>query len=143
MEEPERGRVRHRVVANLGRKDELKESGQLEKLAGAFARLDPPLAGTRREVGALRLAEHFLRELDVAGVIDRALPGGGGGSLPADYALQHPGDWLESAAAAIELIEDTPELDLILCPVGGGGLLCGTAIAAKALRPGIRVVALN
>ena len=70
----ERGRVRHRVVANLGRKDQLKESGQLEKLAGAFARLDPPLAGTRREVGALLLAEHFLRELDVVGTIDRALP---------------------------------------------------------------------
>lgn len=68
------GRVRHRVVANLGRKDELKASGQLEKLAGAFARLDPPLAGTRREVGALLLAWHFLRELDVAGVVDRALP---------------------------------------------------------------------
>jgi hypothetical protein len=70
----ERGRVRHRVVANLGRKEELKASGQLEKLAGAFARLDPPLAGTRREVGALLLAWHFLTELDVAGVVDRSLP---------------------------------------------------------------------
>lgn len=70
----ENGRVRHRVVANLGRKEELKDSGQLEKLAGAFARLDPPLAGTRREVGALLLAWHFLRELDVAGVVDRSLP---------------------------------------------------------------------
>jgi hypothetical protein len=70
----ENGKVRHRVVANLGRKDELKASGQLEKLAGAFARLDPPLTGTRREVGALLLAWHFLRELDVAGVVDRCLP---------------------------------------------------------------------
>jgi transposase len=70
----ERGRVRHRVVANLGRKEELKDSGQLEKLAGAFARLDPPLIGVRREVGALLLARHFLAELDVAGTVDRALP---------------------------------------------------------------------
>lgn len=70
----ERGKVRHRVVANLGRKEELKASGQLEKLAGALARLDPPLAGTRREVGALLLAWHFLRELDVGGVVDRVLP---------------------------------------------------------------------
>jgi hypothetical protein len=70
----ENGKVRHRVVANLGRKDELKDSGQLEKLAGAFARLDPPLAGTRRQVGALLLAWHFLRELDVAGVVDGSLP---------------------------------------------------------------------
>jgi hypothetical protein len=70
----ERGRVRHRVVANLGRKEELKESGQLEKLAGSFARLDPPLVGARREVGALVLARHFLGELDVVGTIDRSLP---------------------------------------------------------------------
>jgi transposase len=70
----ENGKVRQRVVANLGRKEELKASGQLEKLAGALARLDPPLVGTRREVGALLLAWHFLRELDVGGTIDRALP---------------------------------------------------------------------
>ena len=68
------GKVRHRVVANLGRLDALKASGQLEALAGSFARLDPPMAGTRRTVGPLLLAEHFLTELDVAGTIDRALP---------------------------------------------------------------------
>ncbi|MDQ6779080.1 MAG: IS1634 family transposase [Actinomycetota bacterium] len=70
----EAGRVRHRVVANLGRKDALKSSGQLEALAGSFARLDPPMTGVRREVGALLLASHFLCELDVAGMIDRSLP---------------------------------------------------------------------
>ena len=70
----ERGRVRQRVVANLGRKEALKESGQLEALAGSFARLDPPLVGVRRDVGALLLAAHFLAELDVAATVDRALP---------------------------------------------------------------------
>jgi transposase len=70
----ERGKVRHRVVANLGRKEELKASGQLEKLAGSFARLDPPMLGTRRQVGALLLAGHFLGELDLAGTVERALP---------------------------------------------------------------------
>ena len=70
----ERGRVRQRVVANLGRKDALKESGQLEALAGSFARLDPPLVGVRRDVGALLLAAHFLAELDVAATVDRSLP---------------------------------------------------------------------
>jgi Domain of unknown function (DUF4277)/Transposase DDE domain len=70
----ERGRVRHRVVANLGRKDALKASGQLEALAGSFARLDPPLVGVRRDVGPLLLVAHFLAELDVVGTVDRALP---------------------------------------------------------------------
>jgi Domain of unknown function (DUF4277) len=69
----ERGRVRHRVVANLGRKDALKESGQLEALAGSFARLDPPLVGVRRDVGPLLVVAHLLAALDVAGTVDSAL----------------------------------------------------------------------
>lgn len=43
--------------------------------------------------------------------------------------------------AVLELLEDHPDLDLILCPVGGGGLLCGTAVAAKSLHPNIRIIA--
>ncbi|MGH2895489.1 MAG: IS1634 family transposase [Solirubrobacteraceae bacterium] len=70
----ETGKVRHRVVANLGRKDALKDSGQLEALAGSFARLDPPMTGTRRTVGPLLLVEHFLRELGVKDTVDGALP---------------------------------------------------------------------
>jgi threonine dehydratase len=41
----------------------------------------------------------------------------------------------------VELIEDVPDLDLVLCPIGGGGVLCGTAVAAKTLRPQIKVIA--
>ncbi|MGH2862737.1 MAG: IS1634 family transposase [Solirubrobacteraceae bacterium] len=70
----EHGHVRHRVLKTLGREDELKASGQLEQLMGSFARLDPPLAGVRREVGPLLLAWHFIRELDLIGTVDRALP---------------------------------------------------------------------
>ena len=58
--------------------------------------------------------------------------------------LVHPFDDLRVIAgqgtAALELLEDQPGLDLLLCPVGGGGLLSGTAAAAKALQPGVRVV---
>ena len=43
--------------------------------------------------------------------------------------------------ATLELLEDAPNLDLILVPVGGGGLLSGTAIAAKGVKPGIKVIA--
>lgn len=42
--------------------------------------------------------------------------------------------------AALELMEQRPDLDLLLVPVGGGSLLSGTAIAAKALNPAIRVI---
>jgi hypothetical protein len=70
----ERGKVAHRVLATLGREDELKASGQLEQLAGSFARLDPPLVGTRREVGPLLLVAHYLDRLGLAGLVDRVLP---------------------------------------------------------------------
>jgi len=43
--------------------------------------------------------------------------------------------------AAMELLEDIPDLDVIMCPVGGGGLLSGTAVAAKSMRPQIQVIA--
>jgi hypothetical protein len=41
---------------------------------GSFARLDPPMAGVRRDVGPLLLAWHFIAELDLIGTVDRALP---------------------------------------------------------------------
>jgi threonine dehydratase len=43
--------------------------------------------------------------------------------------------------AAKELIEDAGEFNIILAPVGGGGLLSGTAISAKHLLPGCKVIA--
>ncbi len=41
--------------------------------------------------------------------------------------------------AALELLEDAPELDFLLVPVSGGGLISGCAVAAKSIRPQIRV----
>ena len=42
--------------------------------------------------------------------------------------------------AALEFLEEIPDLDMICAPVSGGGLLSGTAIAAKSLRPEIQVI---
>lgn len=44
---------------------------------------------------------------------------------------------------AVELLESVAALDVILCPVGGGGLLSGVAVAAKALAPNIKVIAVE
>jgi threonine dehydratase len=56
----------------------------------------------------------------------------------------HPYDDLRVMAgqgtSAIELLEDVPDLDMILCPVGGGGQLSGVAVAAKGLKPDIRII---
>jgi threonine dehydratase len=58
--------------------------------------------------------------------------------------LVHPYDDLRVMAgqgtAAVELLEAVPNLDVLLCPVGGGGLLSGCAVAARAIKPDIRVI---
>jgi threonine dehydratase len=45
--------------------------------------------------------------------------------------------------AAVEFLEDIPDLDLVMCPIGGGGLLSGTAVAAKSMRPNVKVIAVE
>lgn len=59
--------------------------------------------------------------------------------------LIHPYDNADVIAGqgtvALELLEQIADLDAIVTPVGGGGLLSGTSIAAKALKPTIRVIA--
>ena len=44
-----------------------------------------------------------------------------------------------AGTAALELIEDGGALDVLLVPLGGGGLLAGSALAASALAPGVRI----
>jgi threonine dehydratase len=62
----------------------------------------------------------------------------GGLALVPPY--EHPLIMAGQGTAALELLEDVPGLDVLLVPVGGGGLIAGCATAAKALRPGIRVI---
>ncbi len=45
-----------------------------------------------------------------------------------------------ASTACLELLEDIPDLDMVIAPVGGGGLLSGTAISASLLNPEIKVV---
>jgi threonine dehydratase len=57
--------------------------------------------------------------------------------------LVHPYDDVNVIAgqgtAALELLTDHPDLDAVLAPVGGGGLMSGTAVVARALKPSIKV----
>ncbi len=52
----------------------------------------------------------------------------------------HPHVIAGQGTAALELIEETGPLDALLVPVGGGGLMAGSALAATALAPGIRLI---
>ncbi len=54
-------------------------------------------------------------------------------------SYDHPWIVAGQGTATLELLRQQPDLDTILVPLGGGGLLSGALIAAKALRPEIRV----
>ena len=60
------------------------------------------------------------------------------------YTLVHAyDDWdviHGQGTGALELLEDVPDLDTVACPVGGGGQISGWALAAKAIRPEVRIV---
>jgi threonine dehydratase len=43
--------------------------------------------------------------------------------------------------AALELLQEVPDLDVVIAPVGGGGLASGTAVAAQGISPRVRVIA--
>jgi threonine dehydratase len=61
------------------------------------------------------------------------------------FCFVHPSDNEQVIAGAgtatLELLEDLPDLDMVIAPVGGGGLLSGTALAAKGIRSDITVCA--
>jgi threonine dehydratase len=56
------------------------------------------------------------------------------------HPFDDPGVMAGQGTLGLELVEQVPELDLVVVPVGGGGLIAGVATAVKAQRPQARVV---
>ncbi len=61
-----------------------------------------------------------------------------GGAMVPPY--NHPNVIAGQGTIALELLDECPQLDAIIVPLGGGGLISGIAIAAKALKPSIRII---
>ena len=74
------------------------------------------------------------REVKVAEVQQRT-----GAILIPPY--NHPDVMAGQGTVALEMLDESPDLDAIVAPIGGGGLMAGVAIAAKALKPAIRLFA--
>src|SRR3954452_24434558 len=60
------------------------------------------------------------------------------------FVFVHPFDDPQIIAGAgtlgLEMLEDAPDLDTIVVPIGGGGLMSGVSIAARAVKPGIELI---
>jgi threonine dehydratase len=114
-------------------------------LRGVRARIVMPenssaakLAAVRRYGGEVLLCEPTLAAREA---LAAQLVAGSGAAFihPYDDARVISGQ----GTIALELLEQVADLDWLLLPVGGGGLASGVAVAAKALRPTIRVVAVE
>ncbi len=90
---------------------------------------------TARAYGARIVPYDRLRESREA-IAARILEESGATLVPPfDHAMIMAGQ----GTAALELLEDLPDLDALIAPVGGGGLLSGSAIIAREMRPAIRL----
>ncbi len=56
------------------------------------------------------------------------------------HAYDDPEVVAGQGTVGLELLEQLPDLDTVLCPIGGGGLISGIAVHLKARRPGVRIV---
>ena len=72
------------------------------------------------------------REQITSGIIEKT----GATLIP---PFDHPFIIAGQGTAALELLEQAPDLDALIAPVGGGGLLSGSAVAAKSVNPKIRI----
>ena len=61
-----------------------------------------------------------------------------GGAMIPPY--NHPNVIAGQGTIALELLDECPQLDAIIVPLGGGGLISGIAIAAKSLKPSIKII---
>jgi threonine dehydratase len=111
------------------------------EFAGAPATLVMPLDAPRSKVEATRahgatiLTYDRLRENREA--IGRRISEESGAALVPPF--DHPWTIAGQGTAALELLEQAPDIDALLAPTGGGGLLAGCALIAKEIRPAIRI----
>jgi len=80
---------------------------------------------------------HYNRASEDREAIARQIADETGATVVPPY--DHPWTITGQVTAALELLTELPDLDALVIPIGGGGLISGSSIAAHALRPGIRI----
>lgn len=57
-----------------------------------------------------------------------------------EYRYDHPDILAGQGTAGLEILEDIPDVDYIIVPVGGGGLIAGVSAAVKHLNPNVQII---
>jgi threonine dehydratase len=96
------------------------------------------MAGTRAQGAEIVLYDRF--KDDRAEIGARIAKETGATLVP---PFDHPWIIAGQGTTALELLEEVPDLDAIVVPIGGGGLMSGCSIAARHLRPGMQVIGIE
>ncbi len=99
--------------------------------------LDAPKSKLEATLARGAVVVNYDRHRDSREAIGRQIAADTGAALVPPY--DHPWIIAGQGTAGLELLEEVPNLDGLVVCLGGGGLLAGCAVAAKALNPGIRV----
>lgn len=87
-----------------------------------------------------RVVRHGASQDEAQVMADRLAGDEGLAALP---PFDHPHIVAGQGTIGLELIEDRPDLEAVLVPLSGGGLLAGIAVAIKALKPSVRVIGIS
>lgn len=114
------------------------------RMAGATAAVVMPTAAPRSKIDAVKGygAEVILHE-DRATLFDKLNEVKEARGLTFVHPFDDPVVLAGAGTTGLEIVEDLPDVDAVLVPVGGGGLLGGIASAVKQLRPTTRVIAVD
>lgn len=87
-----------------------------------------------------RVVRHGASQDEAQGMADQLAAAEGLAALP---PFDHPHIVAGQGTIGLELLEDRPDLEVVLVPLSGGGLLSGIAVAVKALKPSVRVIGIS
>ncbi len=114
------------------------------RMAGAACAVVMPSSAPRSKMDAVRgYGAEVIEHDDRATLFDRLNEVREARDLTFVHPFDDPVVLAGAGTAGLEIMEDLPEADVVVVPVGGGGLLGGVASAVKQLRPVARVVAVE
>jgi threonine dehydratase len=136
---PEAARARGLVTVSAG--NHAQAVAWAARVVGVPCTVVMPSDAPRSKVEAVReYGASIIAHADRATLFDRLHEEQARSGAAFVHPFDDPAGLAGAGTVGLELVEQAPDLDAVLVPIGGGGLMAGVACAVKALRPTCRVI---